>query len=116
MIWLTQNLSDFQIGLLGFPLLLLFILLRIPVAVAMLVIGIVGKVIVEGRVNGANNLLKEQMFTDFNSYTLSLIPLFLLMSEFATKGGMSRALFRCRQGVFRSSQRGPSHGRYRCFR
>ena len=86
--------TDFQIGLLGFPVLLTLILLRIPLAVALLVVGLAGKVLIEGQANGANSLLKQQMFNDFNTYSLSLIPLFLLMSEFATKGGMSQALFK----------------------
>ena len=94
MTWLTDTFTDFQLGLLAFPVLLVLIFLRIPLAVAMLVVGLLGKIVVEGKVNGAQNLLKQQMFTEFSTYSLSVIPLFLLMSEFATKGGMSRALFR----------------------
>lgn len=94
MSWLTSTFTDFQLGLMSFPVLLILIFLRLPLAVAMLLVGLLGKIIVEGKVNGAQNLLKQQMFTEFSAYSLSVIPLFLLMSEFATKGGMSRALFR----------------------
>ena len=39
------------------------------------------------------NNLKTLTFSRFSSYTLSIIPLFLLMGEFATKGGLNRSLF-----------------------
>ena len=94
MSWLTATFTDFQLGLLSFPVLLILIFLRLPLAVAMLTVGLLGKILIEGKVNGAQNLLKQEMFTTFSNYDFSLIPLFLLMSEFATKGGMSRALFR----------------------
>ena len=94
MSWLTATFSPFELGLLSFPFLLVLLFLRLPLAVALLVVGLLGKILVEGRVNGAQNLLKQQLFTEFSAYALSVIPLFLLMSEFASKGGMSRALFR----------------------
>ena len=94
MTWLAHTFTDFQLGLLSFPLLLILIFVRLPLAVAMLGVGLLGKILVEGKVNGAQNLLKQQMFTEFSTYSLSVIPLFLLMSEFATQGGMSRALFK----------------------
>jgi len=90
---------------LGFPVLLALVFLRIPLAAAMLSVGLVGKYLVEGRINGVNSLLKTQMFGDFVSYSLSVIPLFLLMSEFASKGGMSRALFKAAE-AFLGHRRG----------
>jgi len=97
--------TDLQIGLLGFPILLILIFFRIPLAAAMLVVGLVGKFIVEGKMNGVNSLLKQQMFGEFTSYSLSVIPLFLLMSEFAALGGMSRALFKAAE-AFLGHKRG----------
>src|SRR5690606_23864197 len=38
--------------------------------------------------------LKGETYTTFSSYSLSIIPLFLLMGQFATLGGMSRSLFK----------------------
>ena len=40
--------SEFQLGLLGFPALLILIFLRVPVAAALFVVGLVGTYIVEG--------------------------------------------------------------------
>ena len=103
--WLTQTFTDFQIGLLAFPVLIALIFLRLPLGAVLLAVGLGGKIVVEGRANGALNLLKQQMVTDFSDYSLSVIPLFLLMGEFATKGGMSRALFRAAE-AFLGHRRG----------
>lgn len=73
---------------------LALIALRLPVGVAMLLVGGVGY----AQLAGWDRLfatLNSLTFSRFSSYTLSVIPLFLLMGDFATKGGMNRALFRC---------------------
>jgi tripartite ATP-independent transporter DctM subunit len=65
-----------------------------PVGVAMLLVGGLGY----AAISGTDRLfasLNSLTFSRFSSYTLSVIPLFLLMGDFATKGGMNRALFRC---------------------
>lgn len=85
--------SEFQLGLLGFPALLILIFLRVPVAAALFVIGLAGTFIVEGNTRLMDSQLKTFAYGQFTSYSLSIIPLFLLMSEFATRGGMSRNLF-----------------------
>jgi C4-dicarboxylate transporter, DctM subunit len=85
--------SEFQLGLLGFPALLILIFLRVPVAAALFVVGLVGTYIVEGNARLMDSQLKTFAYGQFTSYSLSIIPLFLLMSEFATRGGMSRNLF-----------------------
>ena len=85
--------TDFQIGLLAFPVLLAFIFVRVPIAVAMLSVGVGGKFLIEGNLRGVNSLLKTDMFDNFYNSDWAVVPLFLLMSEFATKGGLSRALF-----------------------
>ncbi|WPB84884.1 TRAP transporter large permease [Sediminicoccus rosea] len=86
--------SDFDIGLAMFAAALVLIALRMPVGVAMLLVGGVGF----ATIGGWDRLfatLNSMTFSRFSSYTLSVIPLFLLMGDFATKGGMNRALFRC---------------------
>lgn len=85
--------SEFQLGLLGFPALIILIFLRVPVAAALFVVGLVGTYIVEGNARLMDSQLKTFAYGQFTSYSLSIIPLFLLMSEFATRGGMSRNLF-----------------------
>ncbi|WP_116133308.1 TRAP transporter large permease [Tropicimonas sp. IMCC34043] len=80
-------------GLAGFAALLALMAIRVPIAVAMLSVGIVGY----GLTNGWMPLLaylKTSSYYQFSTYSLSVIPLFVLMGEFATHAGMSRALFR----------------------
>ncbi len=86
--------TNFDIGLAMFAGALVLIALRMPVGIAMLLVGGLGFAAIAGwdRLFGTLNTLT---FGRFSSYTLSVIPLFLLMGDFATKGGMNRALFRC---------------------
>lgn len=91
--------SRFDIGLWMFSGALVLIALRMPVAVAMLLVGGVGYAAING-VDPLLNTLKSLTFSQFANYTLTVIPLFLLMGEFATKGGMSAALFRAGRAWF----------------
>jgi C4-dicarboxylate transporter DctM subunit len=91
---LSGVLTDFQIGLLSFPVLLVLIFVRIPLSAAMFVVGLAGTYIVAGNMRMMDSQLKTFAYGTLTNYSLSIIPLFLLMSEFATRGGMSRALFK----------------------
>ncbi|MCT8162134.1 TRAP transporter large permease [Pseudoruegeria sp. SHC-113] len=86
--------TDFQIGLASFGVLLVLIAFRIPLAAAMFGVGLMGTYILAGDMRMVDNQLKTFTYGTFTNYSLSIIPLFLLMSEFATRGGMSTALFR----------------------
>ena len=86
--------SNFELALLSFPVMLGLIFLRVPIAAAMGLTGFVGTWIVLGRPDPVLNQLKSMTYDTFSSYSLSIIPLFLLMGQFATKSGMSAALFR----------------------
>lgn len=90
---MIEGLTDFHLGLIGFPVLLALVFLRIPLAAALFLVGLVGTYLVEGNMRLMNSQLKTFAYGTFTSYSLSIIPLFLLMSEFATRGGMSRGLF-----------------------
>ena len=85
--------SGFMIGVLSFPIMLALLCLRIPIGVAMLLVGMAGYVIMSGWLP-LINFLKSEPYSQFSGYSLSVIPLFLLMGQFATQAGMSRALFR----------------------
>ena len=85
--------SGFAIGLLGFVALLVLMAVRIPIGVAMLFTGMVGYVIVSGWMPLLGHL-KTGAYYQFSTYSLSVIPLFVLMGEFATHAGMSKALFK----------------------
>jgi C4-dicarboxylate transporter, DctM subunit len=56
-------------------------------------VGLFGSVIVTGTWVPILATMKTLPYDVFSSHSLSIVPLFLLMGQFATKGGMSRALF-----------------------
>ena len=80
-------------GLTSFAVLLALMALRIPIGVAMLAVGLGGYAMWTGTAP-LLAFLKTSTYYQFSTYSLSVIPLFVLMGEFATKAGMSRALYR----------------------
>jgi C4-dicarboxylate transporter DctM subunit len=79
----------------SFPALLVLIFLRVPIGLSMLVLGLVGSWLVYGSAAPLLNQMKTMAYGQFSSHSLSIVPLFLLMGQFATLGGMSQALFKC---------------------
>lgn len=86
--------SNFEIGLWSFPVLLALIFLRMPIGLSMLLVGLGGSYAINGTTLMAFAQLKNQTYGTFSSYSLSIIPLFLLMGQFATLGGLSTAMFK----------------------
>jgi C4-dicarboxylate transporter, DctM subunit len=84
--------SPTLVGLLMFAGMLLLMGLRVPIAAAMFVPGALGYVAISGEASFLN-LLKGSAMARLTVYDLSVIPLFLLMGQFATQGGLSRRLF-----------------------
>jgi len=83
-----------ELGFLSFPALLLMIFLRAPIGLAMLLAGIGGLWFATGDTNMFMARLKNETYSTFSSYSLTIIPMFLLMGQFATLSGMSQALFK----------------------
>ncbi|SIO21298.1 TRAP transporter large permease [Vannielia litorea] len=83
-----------ELGYISFPILLVMIFLRAPIGLAMLVVGIGGLYYATGGTTVFLAKLKSEVYTTFSSYSLSIIPMFLLMGQFATLSGMSTALFK----------------------
>lgn len=86
--------SNLELGMVSFPVLLLLIFLRLPIGLAMLLCGMAGIYLVTGGTGVVLSKLKGETYTTFSSYSLSIIPLFLLMGQFASLGGMSQSLFK----------------------
>lgn len=86
--------SNLELGIYSFPVLLLLIFLRIPIGLAMLTCGLAGTWLIMGSTAPILARLKFETYSTFSSYSLSIIPLFLLMGQFATLGGMSQSLFK----------------------
>ena len=75
-----------------FGVMLVLMALRVPIAISMFAAGVFGYLSQVGWLPFSNNL-NGMAFARFASYDLSVIPLFILMGNFATQGGISKALF-----------------------
>jgi C4-dicarboxylate transporter DctM subunit len=85
--------SNVELGLWSFPVMLALIFLRMPIGLAMLVVGVVGNFLITKSWNPSLALFKSLSYSTFSSYSLSVVPLFLLMGQFASLGGISKQLF-----------------------
>jgi len=85
--------TKLEIAIWSFPVLLLLIGLRMPIGLAMLAIGVAGSALVNGSWVPILSQMKSLPYDTFSNYSLGIIPLFLLMGQFATHGGLSKALF-----------------------
>lgn len=85
--------TGLELSLIAFAVMLLAIFLRVPIGASMAVTGFVGTWILLGSPNAPLNQLKSLTYETFSNYNLSIVPLFILMGHFATKSGMSGALF-----------------------
>lgn len=80
------------IGVTGLVALLVLLALRIPVAIAMFVVGICGIAALRNA-NVALSFLSSESFALASSADLLVIPLFILMGNVATESGLSRKLY-----------------------
>jgi tripartite ATP-independent transporter DctM subunit len=79
-------------GLIGFALLVLLMLVRIPVGFVMAIVGFVGFALLTSW-DAALSLLARDFFATFGAYNLTVIPLFVLMGQVAHHTGISGRLF-----------------------
>jgi C4-dicarboxylate transporter, DctM subunit len=85
--------SGDAVAVVGFIALFVLMLLRVPVGMAMGLVGVTGF----GYLSGSGPALKIVGHTSMRTVTdwnFAVVPLFLLMGSFATTSGMSRELFR----------------------
>src|SRR5215468_9232425 len=85
--------SSDTIAILGFVVLLILMMLRVPVGMAMGLVGVGGFSYLVGWGPAFKNVGHTTMRT-VTDYNFAVIPLFLLMGSFASTSGMSRELFR----------------------
>ena len=85
--------SGTWIALIGFGGMLVLIALRLHVGIAMFVTGCLGYMYLSSG-HALFAFLKTNSYNLFASYTLSVIPLFILMGALAEQSGLSSALFR----------------------
>jgi tripartite ATP-independent transporter DctM subunit len=80
-------------GIAGFVALFLLLALRMPIGLAMMLVGAVG-IAVLNSTNAAFNILGSFAFSYSAVFTLSVIPLFVLMGAFANVSGMGSDMYR----------------------
>ncbi len=85
--------SSDAVAILGFVVLFVLMLLRVPVGMAMGLVGVSGFAYLVGGAPALKNVGHTTMRT-VTDYNFAVIPLFLLMGSFASTSGMSRELFR----------------------
>jgi C4-dicarboxylate transporter DctM subunit len=89
---------EFALAGTGFLALLALIALRAPIGIAMLLTGAAGYYHIVG-LPPLLNYLKTTPWHLFANYTLSVIPLFILMGSLAERGGLARDLFTAANAV-----------------
>ncbi len=97
--------TDLLLAAWSFPVLLLLIFLKFPIGLSMLLVGLTGSIFVYGDVNPLLQQIKVLAYGQFSIHSLSIVPLFILMGQLATLGGMSQALFRAAE-VFIGHKKG----------
>ncbi len=87
-------------ALIGFALVLLLVLLRLPIVFAMGFVGTLGfayerggSIFDERGLRASLSMVGRQITDTAQDYGLSVIPLFILMGLFVNKGGMARELY-----------------------
>ena len=82
-------------ALVGLVAMLVLCLLRIPIALSMAIVGVVGYAYMrDWNWTVAFASLQTRLYETGRNYTLSVVPLFILMGNFVTRAGMSQELFR----------------------
>ena len=85
--------SPVHIGILGCFILFGFLLTSMPVAFAMLASGVIGFAMITTP-HAAFSMVTADLFETFSSYSLTVIPLFVMMGQVSFHAGISRRLFR----------------------
>jgi len=80
-------------ALLGFVAVFLLAFMRVPLAVSMALVGMVGLGLMRGWAPAFSGVSQTIFETGF-AYVLSVVPLFVLMGNFVARAGMARELFR----------------------
>jgi tripartite ATP-independent transporter DctM subunit len=88
-----MELSTDAVAVIGFVVLFVLMLLRVPVGMAMGLVGVVGYSYIAG-MGPALKLVGQTSMRTVTDYTFGVIPMFMLMGAFVSVSGVSRELFR----------------------
>ncbi len=85
--------TNLELGIVVFVAMMVLIALRMPIAIALFLGGTFGFAMITG-VTPLLGLLNEAAYSRVATHSLIVIPLFILMGQFASHGGISQALYR----------------------
>ncbi len=91
--------SEFSIGLISIAVFIVLMLLRLPIAISLAAVGVVGFGIIRS-FPAALKLIATDIYTTFSSYTLSVVPMFVLMGAFAYHSGLGEKLYKAAHNAF----------------
>lgn len=84
--------SPVTVGLIGIGVLLVMFMLRMPIAFAMAFVGFLGYCYLSSPEGGLKILIQD-IFGQFSSYSLTVIPAFVLMGTYAFASGISSRIY-----------------------
>jgi tripartite ATP-independent transporter DctM subunit len=85
------------VGIIGLAAFLILIFSGVPVALSMLICGIVGSMFLLRNPMSAFGMATDSVLNSFTAYTLSVAPLFMFMGDLATETGIGTDLYGCFQ-------------------
>ncbi len=108
--------STDAVAITGFLSLFGLMMLRVPVGIAMGLVGVLGFGYLIGDIGPALKLLSQSPIRTATDAEFAVIPLFLLMGAFASASGMSKELFRASNTFLGHLQGRPRHRHHRRLR
>lgn len=84
--------SSMTIGTLGIVAFIVLLVLKVPIAIAMATVGFIGFAIINSP-RAALSILSSEIYGNFSSYSLSVIPMFVLMGFLAYHSGIGAQLY-----------------------
>jgi tripartite ATP-independent transporter DctM subunit len=91
--------SALLIGLLGVAVLLAAVFARVPIAISLAGVGLLGYAAVNGW-DKALHMIGSVPFEMARAYSLSVVPLFILMGAVASRANMAKEMFEAANAVF----------------
>lgn len=85
--------SDITIALIGLLVLFFLMIFRMPISFSMFIVGFAGLLTVASP-KAAFSVLTGDLWNQFSSYTMSVIPLYILMGEIIFRTGVTESLFK----------------------
>ncbi|MBT8362982.1 MAG: TRAP transporter large permease subunit [Deltaproteobacteria bacterium] len=95
--YFPEDLEGAQAGLTGMGLLFTLIFLGMPIGFGMAIVGFAGMTVIYGGAGPALGMIGIVSYSQAASYMFTVVPMFILMGQFAYHSGISADLFRTGQ-------------------